>query len=169
VSTRGAGGLGFTRVRDLVAVGLVAAVLAYLLVSLNYGSMPVLPRLAGFVAALIGLGEAVAGLALRRRLQESRRPPEPGRATVRPVPALTAARTVMAAKATSLAGSAVAGLWLGVLAYVVPTAGDVVAASHDTTTAFIGLIGAAIMIAGALFLEHCCRTPPERPPAPPPR
>jgi len=37
-----------------------------------------------------------------------------------------------------------------------------VAASRDTTTAFIGLIGAAIMIGGALFLEHCCRTPPQR-------
>ena len=158
--------LGFTRARDLLIVGLVAAVAGYLLIRLNYGQIPVLPRLAGLLAALIGIAEAAIGWGLRTRIRESRRPADGGSATVRPVPPLTAARAVMTAKATSLAGAAVGGLWVGVLAFVLPASDDVLAAGDDTATAFIGLAGALLMIAGALFLEHCCRVPPDPPAAP---
>ena len=71
------------------------------------------------------------------------------------MPPLTAARAVMAAKATSLAGAAVAGLWIGLLLYVLPSWSMLVAAQSDGITGIIGLVGAAIMIGGALFLEHC--------------
>ena len=46
----------------------------------------------------------------------------------KPVPPLTAARAVMAAKATSLAGAAVAGLWVGLLLYVLPSWSELAAA-----------------------------------------
>lgn len=155
--------LGFTRVRDLLAVGLFAAIAGYLLVRLNYGRMPVLPRLAGVAAALVGVAEAVAGWGLRGRIRAAAQARRSDQPPPRPVPPLTAARAVLAAKATALAGAAFAGLWLGLLAYVLPAADDVAAASADTVTAFIGLIGALVMIAGALFLEHCCRAPAEPP------
>jgi hypothetical protein len=157
--------LGFTRVRDLLAVGFFALIAGYLLIRLNYGRIPVLPRLAGVVAALVGVAEAVAGWGLRSRIRAASGTGGDrtnGPAT-RPVPPLTAARAVQAAKATSLAGAAFAGLWLGLLAYVLPAAADVAAAGEDTTTALIGLLGALVMIAGALFLEHCCRAPAEPP------
>jgi len=155
--------LGFTRVRDLLAVGLLAAIAGYVLVRLNYGRMPVLPRLAGVVAALVGLAEAVAGWGLRSRIRAAAHPRRPDDPPARPVPPLTAARAVLAAKATSLAGAAFAGLWLGLLAYVLPASDDVAAAGADTVTALIGLVGALVMVAGALFLEHCCRIPAEPP------
>ncbi len=158
--------LGFTRARDLLIVGLVAAVAGYLVIRFSYGQIPVLPRLAGLLAALIGIAEAAVGWGLRSRIRESRRPADGGRTTVRPVPPLTAARTVMTAKATSLAGAALAGLWVGVIGYVLPVSDDVLAAGDDTTTAVIGLVGALVMIAGALFLEHCCRVPPDPPASP---
>ncbi len=151
--------LGFTRVRDLLAVGLLAAIAGYVVVRLNYGRMPVLPRLAGVVAAIVGLAEAVAGWGLRSRIKAAAQPRGGGEPPVKPVPPLTAARAVLAAKATSLAGAAFAGLWLGLLAYVLPASDDVAAAGADTVTALIGLVGALVMIAGALFLEHCCRAP----------
>jgi hypothetical protein len=150
--------MSLTRPRDLLAVGLVAAVLAYLVVRLNYQRMPPLPRLAGLAAALVGIGEAFAGFGLRSRIRPRERT-SGGASTRKPVAPLTAARAVMAAKATSLAGAAVAGLWVGLLLYVLPSWSVLAAARADSVTGIIGLVGALIMIGGALFLENCCRAP----------
>lgn len=150
--------MGFTRARDLLVVGVVAAVLAYVVVRLSYQRIPPLPRFAGLAAALVGIGEAVAGFGLRRRIQPPLRLTA-GVPTRKPVPPLTAARAVMAAKATSLAGAAVAGLWVGLLLYVLPSWSAVAAARADGITAIVGLAGAGVMIGGALYLEYCCRAP----------
>jgi len=149
--------MGITRPQDLLAVALVAAIVGYALVRLNYQRMPPLPRFAGVAAAILGIGEAIAGRGLRSRI----RPPEPrGQARIRtPVPPLTAARAVMAAKATSLAGAALAGLWVGLLVYVLPSWALLPAAQSDGVTGIIGLVGAVVMMGGALYLEHCCRAP----------
>ncbi|MET0865127.1 MAG: DUF3180 domain-containing protein [Nakamurella sp.] len=150
--------MGFTRPRDLLVVTVIAVVLGYLLVRLSYQRIPPLPRFAGVAAALLGIGEAIAGFGIRSRIQSPRGGASPGQLR-KPVPPLTAARAVMAAKATSLAGAAVAGLWLGLLLYVLPSWSEVAAARSDGITAIIGLVGAVIMIGGALFLEYCCRAP----------
>lgn len=150
--------MGFTRPRDLLVVGVTAAVLGYVAVRLSYQRLPPLPRFAGLAAALVGIGEAVAGFGLRRRIQPPPRAAS-GVSTRKPVPPLTAARAVMAAKATSLAGAAVAGLWIGLLLYVVPSWSTVAAAQADGISGIIGLVGALVMIGGALYLEHCCRAP----------
>lgn len=150
--------MGFTRPRDLLIVGAAAAALAYLLVRLNYQRMPPLPRLAGLAAAAVGIGEAGFGFQLRSRIRPRERANAAG-ATRRPVPPLTAARAVMAAKATALAGAAVAGLWIGLLLYVLPSWTVLDAARADGISGIIGLFGAVVMITGALFLEHCCRAP----------
>lgn len=159
-------GLGLTRVRDLVAVFAVAGVLAYLLVRFNYNRMPRLPRFAGLAAAVLGIAEAGYGHVLRQRLRRSTDVPvadvRPGgdrRRDPEPVPALTAARALMAAKATALAGAALAGLWMGVLVYVLPNWSVVAAAQADGIAALIGIAGSAVMVGGALYLERCCRTP----------
>lgn len=159
------GRLGPTRVRDLLVVGLVAAVIAFGLTWLNYSNIPALPRLAGLPAALIGIGESVAGYGLRARIRDSARPVA-GRAGRPPVPPLTAARALSVAKATALAGAAFTGLWLGFGAYVLPDAGTVTAAQNDTVAAVIGLVSALIMLAGGLFLEFCCRAPEDPPEGP---
>ena len=131
----------------------------YLLVRLSYSRIPPLPRLAGLLAALVGIGEAVAGVGLRRRIRPRRTAEPPAR---RPVEPLTAARAVTVAKATALAGAALAGLWLGLLGYVLPSWSDFPAAQADSITGFIGLAGAVIMIVGALFLERSCVVPQDR-------
>jgi hypothetical protein len=150
--------MGFTRTRDLLAVAAVAAVLGYLLVRLSYQRIPPLPRFAGIAAALVGIGEAVVGYGLRSRIRPRERS-DRGAVMRKPVEPLAAARAVMAAKATSLAGAAVAGLWIGLLGYVLPSWSALDAARSDGVTGIIGLVGALIMIGGALFLEHCCRAP----------
>lgn len=152
--------MGPTRPRDLMAVALVAVLLGYLVVRLNYGRIPPLPRLAGLAAAALGIAEAIFGYGLRARIQAGRR--SDGSDARPPVPPLTAARAVMAAKATSLAGAAFGGLWVGLLVYVLPTAGMVLAARSDSVTAAVGLSGSVVMLAGALYLEFCCRAPRDR-------
>lgn len=152
--------MGPTRPRDLAAVALVAVLLGYVVVRLNYGRIPPLPRLAGLAAAALGIAEAIFGYGLRARIQAGRR--AGGSPARPPVPPLTAARAVMAAKATALAGAAFGGLWVGLLVYVLPTAGTVLAARSDSVTAAVGLAGSVMMLAGALYLEFCCRAPRDR-------
>jgi hypothetical protein len=141
----------FTRARDLIGAGVVAAVLVNLLLRLAYGALPLLPPLAGLPLLAFAAVEVVLGRTLRARIQH-----RPG---TTPVPALTAAKAVALAKASSLAGAITVGAWLGVLAHVLPLRSQVPAAASDTVTASIGAVCAGALVAAALWLEHCCRTP----------
>lgn len=147
-----------TRTRDLLVAGLVTAVLAHLLVRLAYGSLPAVPALAGATLGVLGIAEAVGGSALRARIER-----KPGTTPVQP---LVAARAVVVAKASSLAGAIMAGAWAGLLAYVLPRSGEIAAAAGDTVGAAIGLVCALGLVAGALWLERCCRTPDDPDPDP---
>ncbi|MGH3819461.1 MAG: DUF3180 family protein, partial [Pseudonocardiaceae bacterium] len=75
------------------------------------------------------------------------------------VQALTAAKAVVLAKASSLAGAITGGAWLGVLGYVLPLRSQLQSAAADTGTAAVGAVCAGALVAAALWLEHCCRTP----------
>jgi hypothetical protein len=100
---------------------------------------------------LIAVVEAVFGYSLRARIAH-----RPG---TRPVAPLTAARAVALAKASSLLGAIMFGAWLAVVAYALPQRDEFAAAGSDTTTAVIGAICSAALIAAGLWLEYCCRTP----------
>lgn len=156
--------LQFTRPRDLLVVAGVALVVAYVLVRIAYGSLPVFPRLAGISAAVLGIGEAVAGFSIRARLQVGR----PGRdgtrpgglwGEVKPLPPLVGARALLVAKASSLGGAGLTGLWAGLLLYTAPNAGAVAAAGADSITAVVGVVCALVLLGGALWLERCCLRP----------
>jgi hypothetical protein len=158
--------LGFTRARDLAVVAGVALVVGYVVVRIAYGALPVFPRLAGISAAVLGLGEAVAGFNIRARLRAGR-PAQGGadhpRSTLwgelKPLPPLVGARSLMVAKASSLAGAGLTGLWSGLLLYTAPLAGSVSAAGRDSITAVIGILCALVLTGGALWLERCCVQP----------
>ncbi|MEU5693468.1 DUF3180 domain-containing protein [Actinosynnema sp. NPDC020468] len=141
----------FTKSRDLLAVGLVAALLAHLLLRLAYDTLPPLPTFAGFTLLVIAAVDLVLAFSLRARINR-----KPGSAPVQP---LTAARAVALAKASSVLGSIMAGAWAGVLVYVLPVRGDFEAADNDLTSSVVGLVCAAALIGAGLWLEHCCRTP----------
>jgi hypothetical protein len=145
------------RPRDLVVTALVVAVVVHLLVRLTYGSLPAFPLSAGLPLAVLGMAEAIGGSALRSRIRD--------RSGARPVPPLVAARAVLVARASALAGAVMTGVWAGLLAYVAPRSGDVAAAAGDTTAAALGVVGALVLVGGGLWLQHCCRTPddPEGP------
>lgn len=143
--------LARTRPRDLLAVGLLAVLLGNLVTRLLYSSIPTLPLAAGVVLGLLGVAEVVGGYLLRGRIERRRGAP--------PVDPLLAARAVLLAKSSAVAGSFVAGLWVGVLTYTLPQAGIVTAAAGDSMTAGIGLVCALVLVGAGLWLEHCCRRP----------
>ena len=140
-----------TRPRDLFAVALVTALAVNLLVRLTYGSLPAFPLFAGATLGVLGIAEAVGGNMLRARIRR-----RPG---TQPVQPLVAARAVLLAKASSLAGAIMTGAWGGLLAHVLPLAGEVTAAGNDAIAGVVGIVCALGLVAGALWLEHCCRTP----------
>lgn len=143
----------FTKSRHLVAAGLVAAVVIYLLSLLSYGGLPPLPTLAGATLLLIAVVDVVLAVNMRPRVQRKQ--------GTEPVEALTAARAVALAKASSMAGAIMAGVWVGLLGYLLPQLSVVEAAKSDATSGVVGLISAACLIGAGLWLEHCLRNPDE--------
>jgi hypothetical protein len=140
-----------TRLRDLAALAVVAGVLCWLVVRQWYGS---LPRLHWFVPLSLGVlavAELISGAQLRARIRRS-----PG---TEPVDPLVAARQLALAKASALVGAAMLGGWAGLLAYLLPKLSTVTAARGDAVTSGVGVVCAALLVGGALWLEYCCRTP----------
>jgi hypothetical protein len=138
----------FTRPRDLVVAGALGLLLGYLLFQVAYGSLPQLPLLAGVTFAVLAVMEAVLAFVIRSRIKGGR-----------VVAAIGIARSVALAKASSLAGAFMTGAWLAALAYLFPRRDELVAAVLDTRAAVVGVVSAALLVAGGLWLEHCCRTP----------
>jgi hypothetical protein len=140
----------FTSVSDLLVPGLVVAVVVHLVVRVGYGDLPPLPRLAGSTLLMFAIVEVVLGLMLRSKIRAG---------TVRPGQAITVARALALAKASSLVGAVMLGAWSGVLAYTVPLRATLEAAAGDTIGALIGALCAVALLGAGLWLEHCCRTP----------
>jgi len=149
----------FTRARDLVVAGLVTAVLVYLLVRVLYGQLPPLPTFAGVTLLVLAIVEGALGVSLRSRIRN------PGAG--RPLQPLTAARSVALAKASSVLGAIMLGAWFGALAYVLPRRAEITAAADDVPSTVVGVVCSAILIAAALWLEWCCRTPRDQDNQPP--
>lgn len=139
-------------------MALVAAIAAYAFTRLNYSALPQLPRLAGITAAVLGVGEAVAGWGLRRRMR-TRDSTFDSADRLPPISPFVADRVLRVAKASALAGAALTGLWCGFGLFVYPGAARTSAAAADSATAAIGAVSAVVLIAGALWLEYCCRVP----------
>ena len=53
----------------------------------------------------------------------------------------------------------VAGAWTGLVVQVAPLSATASAAAADLRAASVGLVCALVLVGGALWLEHCCRTP----------
>jgi hypothetical protein len=144
----------FTRARDLVLAGVISAVVVNLFLLLEYASLPPLPLLAGAFELVLGIVELVLAFILRNRIN--------GKNGARPPAPLTAVRSVALAKASSVLGAIMCGAWASVLLYVVPRRDTIQVAGSDTTSAIVGFVCSAILIAAALWLEYCCRAPIDR-------
>ncbi|WP_299570394.1 DUF3180 domain-containing protein [uncultured Williamsia sp.] len=146
-------GMSPTRVRDLLGVAAVTAVIVWLLVRVSYGQLPPLPLLAGIVLYVLAALEAVIAVIVRSRVSSS----QVGRASGQLHP-LTAARVLALAKASALLGALAVGVWAGMGIYLLSLS-ESSAADHDKPAAIVGLIGGVLLAAAAVWLEYSCRTP----------
>lgn len=143
-----------TRVWDLVLLGATALAVTWILVRVFYGSVPPIPIFAGASLYLVAAIETVLAFMIRSRIKDHRIGPGP-----KQIHPITAARAAALAKASALVGAATAGVWCGFLIYLVPQQSVLDAAGADAPGAWVGLVAALAVIAAALWLEHCCRTP----------
>lgn len=139
----------FTRSKDLLLVGVVGLFAGFVLFQFAYASLPGLPTLAGISLVVLGIAEFLLGLGIRKRIRE-------GRVALSGV---GIARAVILAKASSILGALMLGVWLGVLGYLAPRAERLTAAQHDLPSTFVGVGCSVALLGGALWLEHCCRDP----------
>ena len=139
-----------TRTSTLTIVGLVCALVAWVLLHSIYTKLPPLPW-TGVPALLVAaLVEAWTGRDLRARIA--------GRRGLKPAAPLFVSRMVALAKASSLAGAAIAGLAAGFVIYLTGQLSAPVP-RQDAVTAAITLVAAVLLTCAALYLEYCCRVP----------
>jgi hypothetical protein len=143
--------IGPTKPLTLVIIFAIAAVLAYVLERRFFGdvAVPTLPLATFVVLALI---EGLTARITRARIER-----KPG---TEPIPPLTAARLMVLAKASSIAGALFSGLYAGALLFLLSQAGTLSVAGAEAPIAGGGVVTAGLLVAAALWLERSCRIPP---------
>ncbi|KUI35335.1 hypothetical protein AU195_10705 [Mycobacterium sp. IS-1496] len=151
--------MGPTRTRDLAAAVALAGIVGYLAAMLAY------PRLFPPVTLWTGLsllGVAVAigawGVNVRNKIRDGEIGDGPGR-----LHPLAVARSVVIAKASAWVGALVLGWWAGVLVQILPQRGALRAAGEDTPGVVIAAASALALTIAGLWLQNCCKSPPEPP------
>ena len=147
-----------TRISTLVVIAVVCAAAGWLLLRTVYTKLPPLPW-TGVPALLIAAAaEAWMGRDIKARIAAPRASSQEARRRLKPAAPLFVSRMVALAKASSLAGAAIAGLAAGAVIYL---SGSLNAPTprQDALTAAVTLAAAVVLACAALYLEYCCRVP----------
>lgn len=146
--------MGVTRPRDLAGAVVVTAVVSYLFIRLIYRHFPPITLWTGLSLLAVAAGEAAWGFSVRQRIRDGRVGVGSGR-----LDPLAVARSVAVAKASAWVGALAMGWWGGVLVYLLPRRQDLRVAAADIPGVAVAAISALLLIAAALWLQHCCRSP----------
>ena len=139
-----------TRPWTLVALAAACALVVWLIVRATFTSLPPLPWTAVPAMLILAIAESFSGWNLRARIQ--------GRRAGKPLAPIAVARLAALAKASSLGGAVFGGFGAGFLAYTLGSINKAVPRS-DAINAGATLASAIVLVAAALYLEHCCRAP----------
>jgi hypothetical protein len=154
--------MGPTRKRDLAAATTVVALLSYVLAyRLYFASFPPITIWTGM--SLLAVAAAEFGWALHVRSKINDGEIGDARGWLHP---LAVARSVVVAKASAWVGAVVLGWWIGVLVFLLPRRGTYRVAAEDTAGAVVASASALALVLAALWLQHCCKSPPEPPDQP---
>lgn len=148
--------MGPTRTRDLAAAAVAAAVLGFLAIHALYRYFPPITIWTGLSLLAVAAAEAWWAASVRGRILKGRIGVGAGR-----LHPLAVARTVAVAKASAWAGAVMFGWWVAVLAYLVPRRTELRVAAADTPGAAVAAVSALALVAAALWLQHCCKSPGE--------
>lgn len=154
--------LGPTKLRDLLLCVIGVGLPVWLVVRINYASLPALPSLASAVLFLLAIVEGIISVVIRIRLSNKGIGHSKGR--LHPI---VVARAAILAKASAIVGALSLGFWGGMSIYLLQRRSELVAAADDFPEAMGGVVGSVLLIGISLWLEYCCRTPddPEVEPA----
>jgi hypothetical protein len=146
--------MGPTRKRDLTAAVLATAIAGYLLVTAAYRWFPPITVWTGLSLLVVGIAEAMWARHVRAKIADG----EIGdaRGWLHP---LAVARSLEVAKASAWVGALALGWWVGVLVYLLPRRSWLRVAAHDTVGTAVAALSALALVAAALWLQHCCRSP----------
>jgi hypothetical protein len=150
--------MGPTRKRDLTAATVGAAIVGYVLVLGMYRWFPPITAVTGLSLLLVAAAEAAWAFYIRSKVNDGKIGPGPGR-----LHPLAVARSVTIAKASAWVGALALGWWFGVLAYLIPRRGVMRVAGEDTAGAVVAAVSALALVIAALWLQHCCKSPPDPP------
>lgn len=139
----------------LIAAGGFTAAVAAILTWRFYGSMTAIPVT---VSVTLWLMTAVCVL-LAWRVRDRKEDNGIGqdRSQLNPV---TAAQFLVIGKASAWTGAIIGGAYVGIGSYILPRAGDLVAASGDLPGVAASALGGVALAAAGLYLERHCETPP---------
>jgi hypothetical protein len=148
-----------TRIRDLLAIAVLAGGVGYLLTRAFYLDLPQVPIAAPISLVVLAVVELFLALSTRARLQ--------GKPGTRPILPLVVARFVVLAKASAVLGSLGLGAYAGFFIFI---AGELSkkAPSNDLPPAIFGMAASLLLTIVAVLLERVCRVdpPPPGPDAP---
>jgi len=150
--------MGPTRKRDLTAAGVLAAVVGYLVVVLLYQYFPPIDVWTGMSLLAVAIIEAGWAFYVQAKINDGRI--GDARGWLHP---LAVARSVLIAKASAWVGALVLGWWIAVLTYLLPRRSTLRVAGEDTAGAVVAAVSALALVAAALWLQHCCKSPQEPP------
>jgi hypothetical protein len=71
------------------------------------------------------------------------------------------ARSLVIAKASAWVGALALGWWVGVLVYLLPRRSWLRVAGQDTAGTAVAAFSALVLVVAALWLQHCCKSPPD--------
>jgi len=144
-----------TRPTTLLALVVGFAVLAHLLATAAYGSLPTLSLLAALSVGVLAVVEACMAKVVRDRLLRKR-------TGGRPLHPMQIARAAVLAKASSTGGAILLGTYGGLLAWTLPRRDELLRVERDAAVAGVSAAASLALVLAALLLERCCRTPPGR-------
>ena len=140
--------------RALLAAALGAGVLGWLLFGAAYGDLVKLPTYAAVTAGLMAVFELVLARVISQKVR--------GVTRGRQMHPIQIARAAALAKASSLAGALLLGLYAGFFTWLLPRSDRVAAANDDALVAGVSGGACLLLVIAALLLERACRTPKPR-------
>jgi len=148
--------MGPTRRRDLAFAALVAAVVGYLAIRLLYRYFPPITLWTGLSLLAVAAAAMWWAVSVRGRIRDGRIGVGAGR-----LDPLAVARTVAVAKASAWVGAVMLGWWVAVLVYLLPRRTEMRVAAADIPGVIAAAASAFALVAAALWLQHCCKSPGE--------
>lgn len=140
-----------TRLRTLLVLALVTALLGYAATDLVYADLPPLPLLTPLSLVAIALAELAVARVIRDWVAGTYRG--------RRIDLMQVVRAVQLAKASSLAGASLLGLYAGAFTWTFARKDVLASAGPDALVAALSAGGALLLVVAALVLERACRTP----------